>query len=970
MPALSRKTVTVLFADVVDSTPLGESLDPEQVRALMSRYFAEMRTVIERHGGSVEKYIGDAIMAVFGIPHVHEDDALRAVRAAHEMRQALAELNRELPDELSIRTGLATGEVVTGEGDTLVTGDTVNVAARLEQAAGSGEILIADATRQLVRDAVDAEPAGDLALRGKSHPVAAWRLVDVLPETLGRARRFDAELVGRNDDLALLRRAYARAVTQRTCHLFTVLGAAGVGKSRLVNELLDELRESAHTLVGRCLPYGEGITFWPLRDMLSPIPNLRAHITDAEAAAIEAAVGEPDVPSIREETFRAVRRLVESLARNRPVVIAVDDLHWAEPTFLDLVEHLVDSVVDAPVLLLALGRPELLEDRPHWGGGKINATTILIEPLDAEESEQLVDNLAAGTLAEDVRRTITLVAEGNPLFLEELVAAAEEEPGSVGVPASIQALLAARLERLPADERDVAAAAAVVGRFFTGALVSVLVGRTVDDEFAALERKHLIRSQRVPFGDGSGFRFRHVLIRDAAYDSLSKSRRRELHTLCADALVRTGEDTVELIGLHLEHAARYARDLGAPDTALDRRAADALGVAALRAFDRSDMPATRSLAERTLALDGSDRFAARRALGVARWNLGDPAGAIVVLRELERDAEAAADLRALWQARLDRLAFEVITGDTERTELVDALHEAIAVFEKLDDAGGLARAWRGLAVVEIQRLRYANAALLAELARTFATEVGATHELMRLADYLGTSLVQGPVPIAEAFARCVQLAEEETSLVGRANVLCSLGLLHALSGRIADARSAVEDAGAIFAELGLPLLASGATEVHGDVELIAGAPERAEALFRQALAARGGFGREQALVARLAAALLAQGKFDDAAAALSLAQAAEPDPRFLVVSAAVALARGDTTAALEQAMRAERLFEETEAVLFQIEAAAVAALAHGAAGDNEEADAARARAAALAAAKGTAATGQWLASLPSVRAPG
>lgn len=970
MPALSRKTVTVLFADVVDSTPLGESLDAEQVRALMSRYFAEMRTVIERHGGSVEKYIGDAIMAVFGIPNVHEDDALRAVRAAHEMREALAELNRELPDQLSIRTGLATGEVVTGEGDTLVTGDTVNVAARLEQAAGSGEILIADSTRQLVRDAIVAEPVEPLMLKGKRGPVAAWRLAEVLPDRLGRARRFNAELVGRDGDLALLRQAYARAVTQRSCHLFTVLGAAGVGKSRLVSELIDELDDRAQALVGRCLAYGEGITFWPLRDMLGAVPNFRAHLADAEAAAIEAAIGTPDAPSIREETFRAVRRLVEALARERPVVLAIDDLHWAEPTFLDLIDHLVDTVVDAPVLVLALARPELLEERPHWGGGKVNATTILIEPLDAEDSERLVDNLTGSTLADDVRRTITLVAEGNPLFLEELVAAAEEEPGSVGVPGSIQALLAARLERLPPDEREVAATAAVVGRFFTDVLVSTLVGSPVDDELAALERKHLIRSQRVPFGDGSGFRFRHVLIRDAAYESLSKSRRRELHNRCADALARTGEDTVELIGLHLEHASRYARDLGTPDTALDRRAADALSVATLRAFDRSDMPATRSLAERTLALDDSERFAVQRALGVARWNLGDPAGAIAVLRALEGDAGESEDLLTLWQARLDRLAFEVVTGDADRNELVDASHQAIEVFEKLDDAAGLARAWRGLAVVELQRLRYANAALLAELARTFAAQVGATHELMRLADVLGTSLVHGPVPIAEAFARSVQLAEEETSLGGRANVLCSLALLQALAGRFSDARSAVGDAAAIFAELGLPLLGSGATEVHGEVELIAGVPERAEELFRKALAARGGLGREQALVARLAAALVAQGRIGEANEALSIVDASEPDPRFLIVSAAVALARGDTEAAVEQSVRAERVLEDTEAVLFQTEAAAVAFLAHRAAGNTAEAAVARQRATAIAALKGTAAMPPWVASLPFVHMPG
>jgi tetratricopeptide (TPR) repeat protein len=292
------------------------------------------------------------------------------------------------------------------------------------------------------------------------------------------------------------------------------------------------------------------------------------------------------------------------------------------------------------------------------------------------------------------------------------------------------------------------------------------------------------------------------------------------------------------------------------------------------------------------------------------------------------------------------------------------------VFTKLGDDAGLARAWRGLAIVELRRLRYANAALLAELARTFAVQAGATHELMRLADVLGTSLVHGPVPVAEAFARCERLAEEETSLGGRANVLCALALLHALGGRFAEGRAAVDDAAAIFAELGLSLLGSGATEVHGDVELLAGFPERAEELFRKAHAARGGLGREQALIARLAAALLAQGRVEEARETLELADAAVPDPRFLIVAAAAALAHGDVDAALEHAVRAERLLEDTEAVLFQVEAAAVSALVHSAAGDAGEAAAARERAAAIAGAKGTAATPAWVASLPSLQLPG
>ena len=316
MPALSRKTVTVLFSDVVDWTPLGESLDPEQVRALMSRYFAEMRTVIERHGGSVEKYIGDAIMAVFGIPHVHEDDALRAVRAAHEMRAALAELNRELPDPLAIRTGLATGEVVTGEGDTLVTGDTVNLAARLEQAAQTDEILIAETTQQLVRDAVVAERVESLVLKGKKEPVAAWRVTDVHPRKLGRARRFATTIVGREEELALLRQAYARSLASRGCHLFTLLGTAGVGKSRLARAFLREIGDEASVLIGRCLPYGEGITFWPLREVVHTLGDLRIYVDDADAAVIETAVGARDMQVAPEETSRAVRHLVEAVARD------------------------------------------------------------------------------------------------------------------------------------------------------------------------------------------------------------------------------------------------------------------------------------------------------------------------------------------------------------------------------------------------------------------------------------------------------------------------------------------------------------------------------------------------------------------------------------------------------------------------------------------------------------------------------
>src|SRR5438270_2709950 len=339
MPALSRKTVTVLFADVVDYTPLGEALDPEQLRALMSSDFSEMRAVIERHGGSVEKYIGDAVMAVFGIPSVHEDDALRAVRAAHEMRSALALLNEGLDEPLAVRTGLATGEIVTGEGDTLITGDTVNLASRLEQAAGAGEILIADATYQLVRDAIDAAAVEPLSLKGKRELVTAWHVNGVREHAPGRARRFDSEIVGRDDELALLQQAYVRALATRGCHLFTVLGPAGVGKTRVGREFLRGLAEDAAVLVGRCLPYGEGITYWPLREILHTLGDLRRYADEADAAVVEAAAGAGESDAAPDEVARAFRRVVAAVAREWPLVLAFEDIHWGAPMDVDRSAH-------------------------------------------------------------------------------------------------------------------------------------------------------------------------------------------------------------------------------------------------------------------------------------------------------------------------------------------------------------------------------------------------------------------------------------------------------------------------------------------------------------------------------------------------------------------------------------------------------------------------------------------------------
>jgi len=367
-----RKMVTVVFSDVASSTALGERLDAESLRRAMGRYFDEMSAVIARHGGTVEKFIGDAIMAVFGIPTVHEDDALRAVAATVEMREELERLNHELERELGVRLevrlGANTGEVVAGDPaahQRLVTGDAVNVAKRLEQAAGSGEILIGRETQRLVRDAVRVQEVAALEVKGKQQPVPAFRVLKIISGAPGHVRRLDSPMIGREDERTLLERAFERSVRERSCHLFTVLGAAGVGKSRLVSEVAAKLAERATVVSGRCLPYGEGITFWPIAEVVRQLVDAQ-HVQDIErlvaddpdakliADRVGGAIGLVHGVGSAEETFWAVRKLLERHARIRPLVVVCDDVHWAEPTFLDLVEHVAEWSRDAPMLLVAV----------------------------------------------------------------------------------------------------------------------------------------------------------------------------------------------------------------------------------------------------------------------------------------------------------------------------------------------------------------------------------------------------------------------------------------------------------------------------------------------------------------------------------------------------------------------------------------------------------------------------------------
>ena len=658
-----RKVVTIVFCDLCDSTALAERLDTETFRRVIAKYFRSMSAAIERHEGAVEKFIGDAVMAVFGVPAVREDDALRAVRAAAGLRVALAELNEELDRHFGVtleaRTGVNTGEVIAGHrsrGDGFVSGDTVNVAARLEQAAPPGEILIGEQTLELVREAVTVEALPPLELKGKAQRVPAFRLVDVDIATRSTGPGFSAPLVGREHELQHLHAAFERAVDRRGCELLTIVGPAGIGKSRLAREFAESVRESATVAVGRCLSYGEGLTFWPLREVVTALvgdaeresghdvqSGLLRLLEDGDEAVVVAdrvagALGWSESAADPPGTFWAVRELLVATAAERPLVIVLEDIHWAEPILLDLIEHLARTLDGVPVLIVALTRGDLLEVRPGFGG---DAPRLVLQALTGEDSKRLVKHLLADdAVAADFADYVFARAEGNPLFVAELVRMLAEDgqlersnaglsavrSSLLALPPTIHALLAARMDRLEPGERAAAEAGAVVGRSFgRGALLELIDdgGRPeLDAHLDALVGKQLIEADGGrPAGEPT-FSFSHVLVRDVAYQGMLKARRADLHARYADwvereAGERAGEHD-EMLGYHLERAHRYRCELGTLDERgreLGARAARRLGSAGARALARGDTRAAVSLLERAvLLLDGDDP--ARRELTI------------------------------------------------------------------------------------------------------------------------------------------------------------------------------------------------------------------------------------------------------------------------------------------------------------------------------------------------------------------
>jgi class 3 adenylate cyclase/tetratricopeptide (TPR) repeat protein len=873
-----RKTVTVLFCDVTGSTALGESTDPEALRALLARYFERMKAIVESHGGSVEKFIGDAVMAVFGVPVVHEDDALRACRAAVEMRGALPELG------VLGRIGVTTGEVVTGTAERLATGDPVNTAARLEQAAQPGEVLIGEPTLKVARDAVEVEVVESLALKGKAEAVIAYRLVSVNSELVeGVSDRLGAPMVGRERERDRLRDAFDQAVSSRSCQLFTLLGAAGVGKSRLTAEFLGSV-DDALVVRGRCLPYGEGITYWPVVEVIKQLPVVEMDRT--AAATIGGLVGDEQMVSSSEEIAWAFRKLLEVVASETPVVCVFDDVHWGEETFLDLIEHVADLARDAPILLLCMARSELLDRRTAWGGGKVNATSVLLEPLAANETERLIESLA--DVDEDLRERIVETSEGNPLFVEEMVAFAQEiGDREVTVPPTIQALLAARLDQLDISERGVLERGAVEGRIFHRGAVQALAPeeQQLSARLISLVRKELVRPDKPQLPGEDAFRFRHLLIRDAAYDALPKATRSELHQRFAVWLEAYGQALVEIdeiLGYHLEQAFRYQAELGTPDLSIGARAGERLAAAGRRAFDRGDMPAAALLLERAVTLLPSDdrrRASLLPSLGKALIERGEWEQARARLAEAVEAGENNRELRLSAEASVDLCYMRLHTDPEASHETTQReLEAAISVFEELEDEAGLARALTLAALLPFWAGQASVAFELLERAAFHARQAGDRVQETQTLRYMLAAAFHGPTPVQVVLELIDDVSRHTmTSQVFDVNALRFRAELEAMQGRFESARDLIEKAKALAEQAGLAnLSAAGVANSAGEIELLAGDPAAAERELRrgcEALEEMGDWGHLATLVPYLADALLEQGRGEEALPTLDAAAA-------------------------------------------------------------------------------------------------
>ncbi|MEV4504664.1 ATP-binding protein [Streptomyces klenkii] len=922
----SRRTVTVVFGDLAGSTTLGEQLDPEALREVMLRYYALMRDSLERHGGTVEKFIGDAVMAVFGVPRVREDDVLRGVRAAWDMQRAMAGLDEALGTGLQVRlrlrVGVNTGEVLYsrefGEGHAMVSGDTVNVAARLQQHAPDGGILLGEVAHQVVAPYVTTDAVKPLTVKGKSRPLLAWRLLAPVPDPHRVRKATGAPLVGRAQELRQLEFIWERCHERRACHLFTLLGDPGVGKSRLAAEFSAGLRErGAAVATVRSQPYGGGGMPQILADLIRQLLGqpadegraLRDLLTGPDGTAAARLLGDvvhgaapATEMSTADDIFWATGRLLAALGADRPICVVLDDLQWAQPTLLDLIDHLADWTAGIPLLLLCPARVDLLDLRPQWGSGKLSATSLVLGPLSDADCEALVAAHAEVSLHGEtaaVQRVVE-IAEGNPLFAEQLVEALTDGGSPDELPPTIQALLEARLDRLPPAERHVLEHASVVGREFAVAglrpLEPAADGAGLTHVLQSLVRRGLVEPAGRRPGEAA-YRFVHLLVREVCYAGLAKRQRARLHQQYARRLETVEPGSHGLIGRHLAEAHRHHRELGpwGPVPGTDRAgsqdiarpgtygtgaevtarlAADAarhLRLAGEEALARGECSWAAELLAQGAELAEPDA-ASRLRLAEALIATGAPDDARELLTPLAASHPAAGsgpreDPCPAAHAQL-LLAYLDVPG-RGMAQLVATARRTLPVFSSAGDELGRARARLYVAHGRQERGGYGEATRDFEAALEAARRSGATLEQATALGGLAVTLWLGPEPAPAGIARCRALLSDhavERPAV-RAALCCPLAVLLAMRTCFAEARNLVAEAERIADELGVAAPKAAIQTFAGQVETLAGEGAAAERRLRLAREIGSRTGDRDTVVTAtngMAAVLLDHGRVEEA----------------------------------------------------------------------------------------------------------
>jgi len=994
----ARKVVTILFADLVGSTSLQERLDAESTRRVMERYYAAMRAPVEAHRGTVVQLLGDGVMCAFGVPHVAEDDAIRAVRAAVAMQEAFREFAREegaVVGSLGLRIAVNTGEVVVSDERPQGIGDPLNVAGRLQQEAREGDVLVGEATRRLVGEQVTLEHFGTFALRGRAEPVPAYRVVSLERPVGAPAIAF----VGREDELRRLSAIYDSAVAAPAARLATILGSPGLGKSRLLDELARRLGGRATVLTARCDSSG-GATFAPLAGAIRALlPGDGTAVAEAlppdepERARIAAGVAAllAGTPASTEETFFVVRRFLAALAAARPVVLAIDDVQWAEPLLLDLTEHLVQWSTGVPLLVLVAARPELRDTRSSLttSGGLVR-DVVTLGGLDAGAAARLAANVVgAEELPAAVAGRVLTTSEGNPLFVGELVRmlvhdGALKRDGDrwttgvaladVEMPPTIHALLAARIERLRPEERTVLERAAVVGRHFSRAAVSALLPRELGDLDARLEslrRSELIEPDTGWFLGEPALRFHHALIRDAAYRRVLRGTRADLHGRFADWIAsRIGESVEhdETIGWHLEQAHQHLRELGPIDARgqeLGSRAAKYLAAAGRRALARDDLPVAANLLGRALErLDPSDPARAELILDRCESLLaaGDVTPAAAAIADLAGFGAGSARLQAWHTCFAGQLA--ALTEPQSLHATVSAVAAAAQALAAAGDTAGEAKAHsvHALALQRLGKVGACEAAL--DLALAAARRVRDRRRSNAVLAGAPLAALWGPSPVTRASGRCLDVVRVLRITQGapavEAVALRCQAVLEALRGRTEAARRMLASSRRMVEELGLTPQLLEADVFSGLIDLLEGDPVAAERSLRAAYDGlrEHGLGIDAARAAALLArALLAQGRVAEGEALSEESESLAGDDLQAAISwrgarAQALVRRGEHALAVDFARAAVEIAAATDALLHHADARSSLATALRAAGRSAEADAEQRRAIELWEAKG------------------